>query len=60
MQARVSVDVGNAAVELALEDTSLSAEAALEQGAQMIRTYWRDILVQRRTTQPRGEPQLLP
>lgn len=47
MQSRLSVDMGYAVVELALEDSSVPAEAALAQGAQMIRVYWRDILQQR-------------
>jgi AcrR family transcriptional regulator len=47
MESRLSVDMGYAVVELALEDSSLSADAVLEQGAQMIRMYWRDILERR-------------
>ncbi len=47
MQSRLSVDMGYAVVELALEDSSLSADAVLEQGAIMIRMYWRNILQQR-------------
>jgi len=44
LQARVSVDMGYAIVEMALEDDSLSAEQTLQQGALMIQLYWRDIL----------------
>jgi len=47
MQARISVDTGYAMVEMALEDSSLSAEATLRQGAHMIGLYWRDVLHQR-------------
>jgi AcrR family transcriptional regulator len=46
-QSRVSVDTGYSVVELALEDDTVSTGAILEQGAQMIRMYWRDILQQR-------------
>ena len=46
-QSRLSVDMGYAIVELALEDDTVSPGAILEQGAQMIRMYWRDILQQR-------------
>ena len=49
LQSRLSVDMGYAVVELALEDSSLSADDVLEQGAKMIRMYWRDILQQRST-----------
>jgi AcrR family transcriptional regulator len=52
MQARLSVDMGYAVVELALEDNDVPADAALEQGAQMIRLYWRDILQQRSVDSP--------
>jgi hypothetical protein len=47
MQSRLSVDMGYAVVELALEDSSLPSDAVLEQGALMIRLYWRSILAQR-------------
>jgi AcrR family transcriptional regulator len=47
MESRLSVDMGYAVVELALEDSSLSADVVLEQGAHMIRMYWRDILQRR-------------
>ena len=46
-QSRLSVDMGYSIVELALEDDTVSDGAILEQGAQMIRMYWRDILQQR-------------
>ena len=51
MQARLSVDMGYAVVELALEDDTLVADATLEQGARMIKLYWRDILEQRSLAQ---------
>ena len=47
MESRLSVDMGYAVVELALEDSSLSADAVLEQGALMLRMYWQDILQKR-------------
>ena len=46
-QSRLSVDIGYSIVELALEDDTAPDGAILEQGAQMIRMYWRDILQQR-------------
>lgn len=44
MQARLTVDMGYAIVEMALEDSTLSPENTLRQGAHMIGLYWRDIL----------------
>ncbi|NCF19144.1 MAG: TetR family transcriptional regulator [Haliea sp.] len=44
LQARVSVDTGYAVVEMALEDNTLSADEALQQGARMLQTYWASIL----------------
>jgi AcrR family transcriptional regulator len=44
MQARLSVDMGYAIVEMALEDDSLAYEQTLRQGALMIQLYWREIL----------------
>jgi AcrR family transcriptional regulator len=44
MQARLSVDMGYAVVEMALEDDSLPYEETLRQGALMIQLYWREIL----------------
>ena len=44
MQARLSVDMGYAIVEMALEDDSLEYEQTLRQGALMIQLYWREIL----------------
>lgn len=44
MQARLTVDMGYAVVEMALEDSTLSPENTLHQGAHMIGLYWRDIL----------------
>jgi len=44
MQARLTVDMGYAIVEMALEDSTLSPENTLRQGAHMMGLYWRDIL----------------
>jgi AcrR family transcriptional regulator len=47
MQARLSVEMGYAAVELALEDSTLPAGDALVEGAKMIQAYWKEVLKQR-------------
>jgi AcrR family transcriptional regulator len=47
MQARLSVEMGYAAVELALEDITLPTEDVLVQGARMIQAYWKEVLKQR-------------
>ena len=47
MQARLSVEMGYAAVELALEDSTLPTDDALVQGARMIQAYWKEVLKQR-------------
>jgi AcrR family transcriptional regulator len=47
MQARLSVEMGYAAVELALEDDTLPTDDALVQGARMIQAYWKEVLKQR-------------
>jgi len=44
MQSRLSVDMGYAVVELAMEDSTLSSDEVLSQGALMIQAYWRDAL----------------
>ncbi|MFK8048203.1 MAG: TetR/AcrR family transcriptional regulator [Halioglobus sp.] len=44
MQSRLSVDMGYAVVELAMEDSTLSSDEVLSQGALMIQAYWRDVL----------------
>ena len=44
LQARVTIDMGYDMVEMALEDTGLSAEQILRQGARMLQLYWQDIL----------------
>ena len=44
MQARLTVDMGYAVVEMALEDDTLSPENTLRQGAHMIGLYWAIIL----------------
>lgn len=43
MQARLSIDTGYAVVEMALEDTTISADSLLREGSHMIQLYWRDI-----------------
>lgn len=48
MQARLSVDMGYAVVELAIEDSSLPSEEVISQGALMIQAYWRDVIKSRR------------
>ena len=45
--ARLSIDIGYAIVEMALEDETLSAEQVLRQGAVMIQLYWREALLHR-------------
>ncbi|MEH6567658.1 MAG: helix-turn-helix domain-containing protein [Halioglobus sp.] len=47
MQARLSVEMGYAVVELALEDSTLSTDDTLTQGAKMIQAYWEEVLKQR-------------
>ena len=44
MRARLSVDTGYAIVEMALEDSTLSAEQILRHGADMLQAYWAFIL----------------
>ena len=41
LQARVSVDIGYSAVEMALEDSDLPVEKVLRQSARMLEMYWR-------------------
>ncbi|MFT4824889.1 MAG: AcrR family transcriptional regulator [Halioglobus sp.] len=43
MQSRLSVETGYAVVELAMEDSTVSSDAVLSQGALMIQAYWRDV-----------------
>tara|TARA_B100001540_G_scaffold264770_2_gene245046 strand:- start:443 stop:1093 length:651 start_codon:yes stop_codon:yes gene_type:complete len=45
-QARLSVDVGYAIVEMAMEDETLDTEAVLAEGSRMINTFWRNQLEQ--------------
>lgn len=45
-QARLSVDMGYAVVEMALEDQTLEDARIIDEGARMIRAFWRSILVQ--------------
>ena len=44
LQARLTVDMGYAVVEMALEDDRLAPEQTLREGAQMIQYYWQGIL----------------
>lgn len=44
LAARMSVDMGYAAVEMALEDRSLDADAVMREGANMIRAYWQGLV----------------
>ena len=44
LKARLSVETGYGTVEMALEDTSLSPEKILFEGALMIRLYWQNYL----------------
>ncbi len=44
LAARISIDMGYAVMEMALEDSSLSPRATLEEGARMLRLYWLDSL----------------
>ena len=47
MQSRLSVDMGYAVVELALEDSTLPPAETLAEGAHMIQMYWQDIIAKR-------------
>ncbi len=49
MQSRLSVDMGYAVVELAMEDSTLSSEEVLTQGAGMIQAYWREALLKQQS-----------
>lgn len=44
MQSRLSVEMGYAVVELAMEDSTVSSDEVLSQGALMIQAYWREAL----------------
>ena len=44
LQARITIETGYGIVEMALEDTSLSPEATLRQGALMLEIFWRHII----------------
>ena len=44
LQARLTVDMGYAVVEMALEDDQLAPEQSLREGARMIQYYWQGIL----------------
>ena len=45
-QARVSIDIGYAIVELALEDESLPTENVLREGSRMIQAYWAGLIAE--------------
>lgn len=44
LQARLTVDMGYAVVEMALEDDQLAPEQTLREGARLIQFYWQGIL----------------
>lgn len=44
LQARVTVEMGYALIEMALEDDSLDLDELMAQGAAIIQSYWRDLL----------------
>ena len=44
VQARLTIDIGYAVVEMALEDEALDTESVLREGAGMIQGYWGGIL----------------
>ena len=46
MQARLSVELGYAIVEMVLEDASLDSALVIREGAAVIRMYWQGILGQ--------------
>lgn len=48
LQARLSIDMGYDAVEMALEDQTLPADELLVQGARMIERYWLGALAEAR------------
>ncbi len=45
LQARLTIEMGYALIEMALEDDSLDLDALMEQGASMIQYYWREMLI---------------
>ena len=44
IQARITIEMGYAVVEMALEDENLSAEMLLREGARMVQAYWESLL----------------
>ncbi|MGB1140774.1 MAG: TetR/AcrR family transcriptional regulator [Halioglobus sp.] len=44
LEARLTIEMGYAVIEMALEDESLEPDALMEQGASMIQYYWRQLL----------------
>jgi AcrR family transcriptional regulator len=43
-KARLSIDIGYAIVEMALEDETLPTDEVLQQGARMIQAYWAELI----------------
>ena len=52
LQARLTIEMGYGAVEMALEDRSSPPEATLREGARMLEIYWRHILESKAVGQP--------
>lgn len=44
LQARLTIEMGYALIEMALEDDGLDVDALMEQGASVIQSYWRELL----------------
>lgn len=44
LEARLTIEMSYAVIEMALEDESLEPDALMEQGASMIQYYWRQLL----------------
>ena len=42
LKARLTVELGYSVVELVLEDTTVPAEALMQEGANLLRSYWMD------------------
>lgn len=45
-RARISIDIGYAVVEMALEDETLPTQQILREGARMIQAYWASVLAE--------------
>jgi len=46
IKARLTVDIGYAAIEMAMEETNLSSETVLKEAALAINAYWGDVISQ--------------